>query len=167
MHCKTSGILHSINWELFKIQSSHINMGATHVPNIICACRSVFVLVPHRWMDERSYIWTEWRIIWGYDWSSQLCTNLKQLWNLNLKRDSGLNWILAWFPFKHGYFSGLNFSTIKNPVFTLLLSLLIHRSNQNWRWRQWVSSVTSSRIALQDFLTGICDKRKKWYVPWT
>ena len=45
-----------------------------------------------------------------------------------------------------------------------LRSLLIYRSYQNWRWRKWVGSVTSSRIALQDLLTGIYKKSEEWYV---
>ena len=51
-----------------------------------CTCKYNQV-VYYKWIYEISYIWTaENDMKTSYDWSSQLCTQLKQLWNWSLKK---------------------------------------------------------------------------------
>jgi len=40
--------------------------------------------------NKKNYIFELQRKIWGHDWSSQLCTQLKQLWNTSLKKKESL-----------------------------------------------------------------------------
>ena len=80
--CDTGAVLYQLsyqaNWELATLWVRNIRMIEGE---------------EYRQIYDISCIWTAEGDIWRYDWSSQLCTQLKQFWNLSLQKNSGLKGI--------------------------------------------------------------------------